>query len=59
MFPKNETVYEEMIAILEHYKRYIPSKHVVLEEPIPGTSIINDKSYITTLLGGDYRVVIT
>lgn len=46
-----------MIDILEEYKKYVPSKPVTLEEPIPGTNITSDQSYVTTLLGGDYLSV--
>lgn len=31
-----------------------PSKVVVLEEPIPRVGTTGDKSYIPTLVGGDY-----
>ena len=58
VLPKNETVYEDMIDILEEYKNYVPFKTVTLSEPlIEGTTVITkDKSYIKTLLGGDYFV---
>ena len=46
-----------MIDILESYKQYVPSKPVELEEPIPGTESMEDRSYVTTLLGGDYLSV--
>ena len=53
---KNETVYEDMIDILEEYKNYVPFKTVTLPEPITeGTTVImKDKSYVKTLLGDDY-----
>lgn len=55
--PKSEINYEEMIDIMEVYKQYVPSKPIVLKEPIPGTTITDDCSYVTTLLGGDYLSV--
>lgn len=57
MLAKNETRHEEMMDILEEYKKYVPSKVVVLEEPIPRVDTTEDKSYITTLVGGDYLSV--
>ncbi len=42
---------------MEEYKKYIPSKVVTLDEPIPESDIAEDKAYITTLLGGDYLSV--
>lgn len=57
VLPKQETVYEEMIDILEEYKRYVPSRTVKLVEPIPGSDATEDESYLTTLLGGDYLSV--
>ena len=57
VLPKNETVYEDMIDILEHYKKYVPSIPVQLSEPIPGSNEIEDRAYVTTLLGGDYLTV--
>lgn len=41
-----------MIEILEEYKRYIPSQSITLNEPLDG--VVEDISYVTTLLGGDY-----
>ena len=46
-----------MMDILEEYKKYVPSKVVTLEEPIPGDDIVEDKLYVSTLLGGDYLSV--
>ena len=57
MLPKQEILYEEMINILEEYKKYIPSKPVILKEAIPGASTTDDETYLTTLLGGDYLSV--
>ena len=56
MLPKRETLYEDMIDILEEYKKYVPFKTVTLSEPlVEGTTVITeDKSYVKTLLGGDY-----
>ena len=50
--PKQETV-----DILEHYKQYLPSKTVQLNEKIPGSEDTEDAAYIKTLLGGDYLSV--
>ncbi len=46
-------LYEDMVDILEEYKKYIPSKVVNLEEPIPGTDLTEDRVFLSTLLGGD------
>ena len=56
MLPKNETKYEDMKDILEEYKNYVPFKTVTLPEPLTeGTTVITkDKSYVRTLIGGDY-----
>ena len=54
---KNETKYDDMIDILEEYKKYVPSSSVTLQEPIPESNITEDKSYVTTLVGGDYLSV--
>ena len=54
---KNETKYDDMIDILEEYKKYIPSSSVTLQEPIPESNVTEDKSYVTTLVGGDYLSV--
>ena len=56
VLPKNETKYEDMIDILEDYKNYVPFKTVTLPEPLTeGTTVITkDKSYVRTLIGGDY-----
>ena len=54
---KNEIVYEDMIGILEEYKKYIPSKVVTLDEPIPDSDVTEDRAYVSTLLGGDYLSV--
>ena len=50
---KNETVYEDMIDILEEYKNYIPYKVTVLNETIPDSDSTEDRVYVTTLVGGD------
>ena len=46
-----------MIDILEEYKKYVPSSSVTLQEPIPESNVTEDKSYVTTLVGGDYLSV--
>ena len=41
MLPKRETLYEDMIDILEEYKKYVPFKTVTLSEPlVKGTTVI-------------------
>ena len=50
---KNETVYEDMIDILEEYKNYIPSKVIMLDETIPDSDSTEDRIYVTFLVGGD------
>ena len=57
VLPKQETLYDDMIDILEHYKQYLPSKTVQLNEKIPGSDDTEDAAYIKTLLGGDYLSV--
>lgn len=56
MLAKNGTRHDEMIDILEAYKKYVPSTVVPLsqDEQIPGDNATEDRSYITTLVGGDY-----
>ena len=56
---KDERKYKDMVDFLEEYKKYVPSTTVKLLEPIPGsgTDIAEDRSYITTLVGGDYLPV--
>ena len=46
-----------MMEILEEYKKFVPSKVVKLEEPIPRVETTEDKLYVTTLVGGDYLSV--
>ena len=48
VLPKNETVYENMIDILEEYKNSVPFKTVTLPEPLTeGTTVITKyKSYV-------------
>ena len=41
---KNETKYDDMIDILEEYKKYVPSSSVTLQEPIPESNVTEDKS---------------
>ena len=48
--------YEDMVDILDVYKKYIPCKNVILSEPIPDTDITEDVEYVCTLIGGDYSV---
>ena len=58
VLPKNETIYEDMVDILEHYKNYVPSIPVRLQEPIPGSDETEDRAYVRTLLGGDYLTAV-
>ncbi len=55
MLLKNETNYEDMTEILEHYQTYVPS--VVCEKHIPEMGLTEDKHFLTTLVGGDYLSV--
>ena len=54
VIPENETSYEGMIGILEELQQYIPSKLIDIKEKIPGSEISSEKTFITTLVGGDY-----
>ncbi len=49
--------YEDIVDILEHCKKYVPCKTVILSEPLPGTDCTEDKEYVHTLIGGDYLSV--
>ena len=56
MLPKCETLYEDMIDILEEYKKYVPFKTVTLSEPlVEGTTVITE----TNLMSKPCLVVIT
>ena len=46
--------YEDMVDILDEYKKYIPCKNIILREPIPDTDITEDVEYVCYLIGGDY-----
>ena len=46
-----------MTDTLEEYKKYVPSKIVPLEQPIPGVDATEDKLYVPTLVDGDYLSV--
>ena len=52
---KSEVNYEDMTDILEHYQKYVPS--VLCETSIPETGTVQDKKFLTTLVGGDYLTV--
>ena len=52
---KSEVNYEDMTDILEHYQKYVPS--VPCETSIPETGTVQDKKFLTTLVGGDYLTV--
>ena len=52
---KSEVNYEDMTGILEHYQKYVPS--VPCETSIPETGTVQDKKFLTTLVGGDYLTV--
>ena len=47
--------YEDMTEILEHYQAYVPS--VNCEVVIPEKGTVQDKRFLTTLVGGDYLSV--
>lgn len=51
---ENETSYEGMIGILEGLQKYVPSKLTEIAEKIPGTDQKEEKTFVTTLVGGDY-----
>lgn len=51
---EDETSYEGMIGILEALQKYAPSKLVDIKHQIPGSEIQQEKTFITTLVGGDY-----
>ena len=53
VIPENETSYEGMIGILEELQQYIPSKLIDIKEKIPGSELSSEKSFITTLVGGN------
>ena len=54
VIPENETSYEGMICILEELQKYIPSKVIDIQKKIPGSNLTEEKTFITTLVGGDY-----
>ena len=43
-----------MIRILEELQKYIPSKLIDIQEKIPGSDLTEEKTFVTTLVGGDY-----
>ena len=47
--------YEDMTNILEHYQSYVPA--VNCEVVIPQEGTVQDKKFLTTLVGGDYLSV--
>lgn len=59
--PYNETVYEDMILILEHLQQHVPGKTVERELPVPDqTSIRYSKQNYAgaiTLVGSDQLTV--
>ena len=52
---KNEINYEDMTEILETYQNYVPS--VSCTTSIPDMGAVEDKKFVTTLIGGDYLSV--
>lgn len=52
---KSETNYEDMTDILEHYQTYIPS--VDCKVVIPEKGEMQDRRFLSTLVGGDYLSV--
>ena len=57
VLPEDETSYEGMIRILEALQKYVPTKVTDIKEKIPGTDLQKEKTFITTLVGGDYLSV--
>lgn len=60
VLPKNEMKYEDMIDIIEHLQRYVPSKQVQREMSVPGSDevvTVEDEEFATTLMGGDQLTV--
>ena len=55
ILPKSEMNYEDMTEILEHFHTYVPS--VNYEVSIPERGTVQDKHFLTTLVGGDYLSV--
>lgn len=55
MLPYNETAYEDIIEILTHAQKYVPSKTVVTKFSLPNQDTISYKEehYAVTLIGGD------
>ncbi len=53
---KSEMNYEDMTEILEHYHTYVPSKNCEVVIP-QENSALQDKQFLTTLVGGDYLSV--
>ena len=54
---KSEVNYEDMTDILEHYQKFVPSVPCETSIPETGTVTVQDKKFLTTLVGGDYLTV--
>ena len=59
MLPYNETAYEDMIEILKHVQKYVPSKNVERKFVLPNKDTVSYKEehYAVTLIGGDQLTV--
>ena len=59
VLPYNETVYEDMISILEHSQGYVPATAVNREVTLPSgeTMEYTEQHYAVTLIGGDQLTV--
>lgn len=59
MLPYNETAYEDMIQILTHAQKYVPSKTVKRNLVLPSKNTISyeEEHYAVTLIGGDQLTV--
>lgn len=59
MLPYNETAYEDIIEILQHVHKYVPSKTVDRELKLPDeeTMKYTEQHYAVTLVGGDQLTV--
>ena len=60
ILPKDENKYEDMMDILQHIQRYVPSKHVERDFIVPGSDevvTVQDEDFTTTLVGGDQLTV--
>ena len=59
VLPYNETAYEDMIQILTHAQKYVPSKTVERNLVLPNKDTISyeEEHYAVTIIGGDQLTV--